>query len=46
MAAVIRKNKLPDGGLDHFDIILVHPWQLQRYLNSQFLQYFVEGRDH
>ena len=37
-------NKLPDGGLDHFDIILVHPWQLQRYLNSQFLQYFVEGK--
>ncbi|OEF23396.1 IucA/IucC family protein [Vibrio rumoiensis] len=37
-------DKLPDGGLERFDIILVHPWQLQRYLKSQFLQYFVEGK--
>ena len=37
-------DKLPSGGLDKFDIILVHPWQLQRYLKSQFLQYFVENK--
>ncbi|WP_105901368.1 IucA/IucC family protein [Vibrio gangliei] len=37
-------NKLPSGGLEQFDIILVHPWQLQRYLKSQFLQYFVESK--
>nr|WP_267135422.1 IucA/IucC family protein [Vibrio sp. CK2-1] len=37
-------DKLPAGGLDQFDIILVHPWQLQRYLQSQFLQYFVENK--
>lgn len=37
-------EQLPLGGLDKFDIILVHPWQLQRYLQSQFLQYFVENK--
>ncbi|HCH01835.1 MAG TPA: IucA/IucC family protein [Vibrio sp.] len=36
--------KLPSNGLEQFDIILVHPWQLQRYLKSQFLQYFVENK--
>ncbi|WP_413478498.1 IucA/IucC family protein [Vibrio hibernica] len=34
--------QLPQGGLDKFDIILVHPWQLQRYLKSQYLQYFMQ----
>lgn len=40
----VLTEQLPVGGLDKFDIIVVHPWQLQRYLKSQFLQYFVENK--
>lgn len=34
---------LPQGGWETFTVMAVHPWQLQRYLYSQYAQYFICG---